>query len=47
MVNKIFSVTFPNSMQVNIFGLSAVAFFILFSTSFLLILFVKTESQQV
>lgn len=34
-------------MQVNILGLSAVAFFILFSTSFLLILFVKTESQQV
>nr|AOP19125.1 photosystem II protein [Halimeda discoidea] len=32
-------------MQVNIFGLMAVAFFILFSTSFLLILFVKTESQ--
>jgi len=38
---------FQYSMQVNILGLSAVAFFILFSTSFLLILFVKTESQQV
>ena len=47
MVNKIVLVAFLNSMQVNIFGLSAVAFFILFSTSFLLILFVKTESQQV
>nr|YP_009519630.1 photosystem II protein M [Udotea flabellum]AYC65711.1 photosystem II protein M [Udotea flabellum] len=34
-------------MQINILGLSAVAFFILFSTAFLLILFVKTESQRV
>ena len=31
-------------MQVNFLGLSAVAFFIFFSTAFLLILFVKTES---
>lgn len=44
---KIRLVTFQYSMQINILGLSAVAFFILFSTSFLLILFVKTESQQV
>nr|YP_009519387.1 photosystem II protein M [Pseudocodium devriesii]AYC65429.1 photosystem II protein M [Pseudocodium devriesii] len=33
-------------MQVNILGFSAVAFFLFFSTAFLLILFVKTESQQ-
>nr|YP_009519555.1 photosystem II protein M [Udotea argentea]AYC65615.1 photosystem II protein M [Udotea argentea] len=32
-------------MQINSLGLIAVSFFILLSTSFLLILFVKTESQ--
>nr|YP_009472525.1 photosystem II protein M [Chlorodesmis fastigiata]ARO74235.1 photosystem II protein M [Chlorodesmis fastigiata] len=34
-------------MQINILGFSAVAFFIFFSTAFLLILFVKTESQRI
>nr|AYC64791.1 photosystem II protein M [Boodleopsis sp. FL1161] len=33
-------------MQINIFGLSAIAFFLFLSVSFLLILFVKTESQK-
>nr|BBD21697.1 photosystem II protein M [Poropsis sp. ID1_4] len=31
-------------MQINILGLSAITFFIFFSTAFLLILFVKTEN---
>nr|YP_009184581.1 M protein of photosystem II [Treubaria triappendiculata]ALO62648.1 M protein of photosystem II [Treubaria triappendiculata] len=33
-------------MEVNIFGLTATALFILIPTSFLLILFVKTEAQE-
>lgn len=32
-------------MQVNIFGFSATAFFLFITISFLLILYVKTESQ--
>ena len=41
--NKLLSALFKNKMQVNILGLSAIAFFLLFSVSFLLI---KTESQN-
>lgn len=41
-----FSFLLPARMETNILGLIATALFIIVPTSFLLILFVKTESQQ-